>query len=83
MTQNQRLLDYLLQGKMIHCMHPDVSELGIGYLNSRISDLRNQNDIPIESRYDTVYNRWGEPVTCKIYWIRPDMISQLKSKQTV
>lgn len=39
--QNRRLLEHLLiEGNTIHCMSPDRSLLKIGYLNSRIADLR-------------------------------------------
>lgn len=38
--QNRTLFEYMRDGHSIHCMHPAKSQLGIGYLNSRISDLK-------------------------------------------
>jgi hypothetical protein len=38
--QNRRLLEYLLAGNSIHCMSAEKAQMGIGYLNSRIADLR-------------------------------------------
>lgn len=55
--QNKALLDYLLRGEAIHCMSPDKAMLGIGYLNSRIADLRRFlrfSDYEIESKPHTV-----------------------------
>lgn len=37
--QNKRLYDYLAAGNTIHCFHPAIKELRIGYLNSRCADL--------------------------------------------
>lgn len=37
--QNKRLFDYLAAGNTIHCFHPAIKELRIGYLNSRCADL--------------------------------------------
>lgn len=53
--QNKKLYDYLMTGKSINCLHPAKIELGIGYLNSRISDLVKHN-IPISKRYIKVNN---------------------------
>lgn len=53
--QNRRLLDWLQAGNTIHVFHPAMHTLGIGYLNSRISDLRNKCQITIYSR-DIVVN---------------------------
>ena len=37
--QNLRLFKYLESGATIHCLHPAIKQLRIGYLNSRASDL--------------------------------------------
>jgi hypothetical protein len=52
--QNKKLYDYLVSGKSIHCLHPAKLELGIGYLNSRCSDLINKFKVKIEKKYITV-----------------------------
>ena len=38
--QNRALYDYLRTGATINCMSDARARLGIGYLNSRVSDLR-------------------------------------------
>lgn len=38
--QNKRLYDYLATGKTIHVFDPAKRQLQIGYLNTRISDLK-------------------------------------------
>lgn len=53
--QNRKLYDWLKAGNTIHVFHPAMRELGIGYLNSRISDLRNKCEVTIYSR-DIVVN---------------------------
>jgi len=53
--QNKRLYEWLKQGHTIHVFHPAMQQLGIGYLNSRISDLRNKCHVSIYSR-DIVVN---------------------------
>lgn len=51
--QNLRLFQYLSSGKTIHCMHEAMKELGIGYLNSRCSDLK-KHGVEIFKRYISV-----------------------------
>ena len=53
--QNRRLYDYLSSGKTINCMSDAMKELQIGYLNSRISDLK-KHSIKIYKRYILVDN---------------------------
>jgi len=65
--QNRKLLDYLLAGNKIHCMHHMKAMLGIGYLNSRIADLRKFlqfSEYKIESEMIKVAD-----VDVKEYWI--------------
>lgn len=49
--QNKKLFDYLSSGGKIHCLHPKKIELGIGYLNSRCSDLINKFGVKIKKEY--------------------------------
>lgn len=66
--QNARLYEHLSAGHRIHCMHPSMSALRIGYLNSRISDLKNKFNVDVKSRYiDVDFD--GEKTTVKEYWI--------------
>lgn len=51
--QNRRLYDFLMSGKAIHCLSDDRVKLGIGYLNSRISDLVKKG-VAISKKYITV-----------------------------
>ena len=69
--QNRRLLDYLSQGHTIHCMHPAMKELRIGYLNSRASDLINKNNIHLYKRRIEVQDTCGEAVTVVEYSLNP------------
>lgn len=65
--QNKRLLDYLLTGKSIHCLDPVRYQLQIGYLNSRIADLKNHHQINISSHFISVTDCNGKPVSVKLY----------------
>lgn len=56
--QNRRLYDHLAQGKSIHCMDPVRAELQIGYLNSRISDLKKLG-VAITSKFISVNSPSG------------------------
>jgi hypothetical protein len=49
--QNKRLYDWLAAGNTIHCFHPAMRELRIGYLNSRASDLINKHHVPIHKEW--------------------------------
>lgn len=67
--QNRRLLEFLLAGNAIHCMSAERAQLGIGYLNSRIADLRRFlrfSDYEIVSKPHVV----GD-VHVKLYSIKP------------
>lgn len=68
--QNERLLNYLEEGKTIHCFHPARKMLKIGYLNSRISDL-NKHGYHIFKRLIHVKNSEGESTTVKEYSLKP------------
>ena len=68
--QNKRLWDFLAAGNTIHCFHPAMKELGIGYLNSRTSDLRKmlrEQGKDIFKRYIKVKDANGEEVTVREY----------------
>lgn len=65
--QNKRLYDFLMQGNKIHCFHPAKIELKIGYLNSRIADLR--KFVTIKSENIKVLDSSGEQTIVKLYWI--------------
>jgi hypothetical protein len=68
--QNKKLYDWLTAGNKIHCFHPAMSTLGIGYLNSRISDLKKAG-VCIESKFITIKDN-GEDVSVKEYSIKND-----------
>lgn len=72
--QNKRLYDYLAAGNTIHCFHPAIKELRIGYLNSRASDLRKvliEQGKDIFKRYIKVKDANGEEVTVREYSVFP------------
>lgn len=72
--QNGKLLQYLLDGNRINCMHPAMNTLGIGYLNSRIADLRRflqDSHLHVASRMIKV----GD-TDVKEYWIEPNSLNQ-------
>lgn len=52
-SQNKKLYEFLMTGKPIHCKSEDRVKLGIGYLNSRISNLVKAG-VPIEKKRITV-----------------------------
>lgn len=72
--QNKRLYDFLAAGNTIHCFHPAMKELGIGYLNSRASDLRKKlreqgTDL---FRHEVIRNdAKGNPTRVKEYSLSP------------
>ncbi len=66
--QNKRLYDFLMTGASIHCFHPARQQLRIGYLNSRISDLVEEN-VPIEKRRIKVPDVNGDMVSVVEYSI--------------
>lgn len=69
--QNLRLWEHLQSDKTIHVMMPVVRELRIGYMNSRISDLRNKHKKEIYDRMITVKDVDGNKVSVKEYSINP------------
>lgn len=66
--QNKKLYDFLSAGNKITCFSEEMQRLGIGYLNSRISDLRKLN-VNIKSAWTKAPDRNGELVTVKEYSI--------------
>ena len=67
MTQKQRLLTYLEQGKKINPLKA-WQELGIYRLASRICDLRKEGNM-IKDEWLDVPNRYGEFVRVKQYYL--------------
>lgn len=63
--QNKRLFEFLEQGNTITIYSPAMKELGIGYLNSRIADLRCKHGIIIHDRMVEVSG-----THCKEYSLR-------------
>lgn len=68
--QNKRLFDYLNEGKTIHVFHPAKETLQIGYLNSRISDIR-KCGIVVYKRMIKCIAANGEPTDVKEYSLNP------------
>jgi len=64
--QNKRLFEWLSKGNTIHIFHEAKNRLGIGYLNSRISDLTNVHHVKIYKRNIKIND-----VTVKEYSIFP------------
>jgi hypothetical protein len=64
--QNKSLYDWLAAGNTISIFSPAMKSLGIGYLNSRISDLRNKCKIQI---YDRLIDVNG--TKCNEYSLKP------------
>lgn len=64
--QNKRLFEFLEKGNTINVYSEARRELGIGYLNSRCSDLRNKHGVII---YDRMIKVNG--VDCKEYSMAP------------
>lgn len=65
--QNKRLYEYLLSGNKIHCFHEAMRTLRIGYLNSRVSDLRNLHNIEVKKSRVVVQDCNGEDVNVVEY----------------
>lgn len=64
--QNKRLYDWLMTGNTIHFLSDAKQELRIGFLNSRISDLRNKCKVQI---YDRMIDVDG--IKCNEYSLKP------------
>lgn len=62
-TQNKRLYDHLASGYTINFLQ--AKQLGVSYLNSRISNLK-ESGIPIYSRFIRIGN-----TQCKEYSLQP------------
>lgn len=60
--QNKRLYNWLAAGNTIHCFHEAMFRLRIGYLNSRISDLINKNNVSIKKKRISIPDEAGNPV---------------------
>lgn len=68
MTQNQKVREHLEAGKSITWLDA-FQEYGIAALHSRISDLRNNQDMAIDGQTIYVRNRDGEKVRVMRYTI--------------
>lgn len=66
-TQNERIIGYLNQHGRITQLEA-LQELGIMRLASRISDLKRLG-YPIESKMETVKNRFQEDCHIKVYFL--------------
>ncbi len=64
--QNKRLYDWLIAGNSIHFLSQAKTDLRIGFLNSRISDLRNKCGLQI---YDKMI-KVGD-IHCNLYSMQP------------
>lgn len=64
-TQNERIVDYIEEFGSITQLEA-LRDLGVMRLASRISDLKRLG-YPIESRIETVTNRYNEPCRVKRY----------------
>lgn len=71
-TQNQRIIDYLDSHGSITQLEA-LNELGIMRLASRISDLKRRG-YHIDSKMDTVTNRYGEKCRVKRYSLRKERV---------
>lgn len=67
-TQAQRVLDYIKTFGSITQLEA-LRDLGVMRLASRISDLKSQG-YPIDSKLETVKNRYDENVHIKRYMLR-------------
>lgn len=67
-TQNERIIEYLNQHGRITQLEA-LQELGIMRLASRISDLKRLG-YPIDSKMETVKNRFKEDVHIKVYFLK-------------
>lgn len=67
-SQNKRLLNFLQQGNSIHVFSQAKKRLKIGYLNSRISDLKKAG-YKVASEFITVTNSEGAEVRVKKYFL--------------
>ena len=65
-TQNERILDYIEEFGSITQLEA-LQDLGIMRLASRISDLKRLG-YPIDSKVETVKNRYGEKCHIKRYF---------------
>lgn len=67
MTQSQRVLDYLQQGKKLTCLNA-FNELGITQVAARIFELKREGKIILSSRIK-VKNRYGEDCIVSEYFM--------------
>ena len=67
MTQSQRVLDYLQQGKKLTCLNA-FNELGITQVAARIFELKREGKAILSSRIK-VKNRYGEDCIVSEYFM--------------
>lgn len=68
--QTQRLYDYLAAGNTIHLFHPAKKELKVGFLNSRIPEIKKAG-YTVYKRRITVLDSEGEPTSVVEYSLKP------------
>lgn len=66
-SQNERILDYMRKHGGITQMEA-LKQISVMRLASRISDLRRRG-YPINDRFQTVTNKYGEKCQIKVYWL--------------
>jgi len=65
-TQEKRVIDVLMEKGKITSIEA-IQSLGNTRLSATIWNLRHAHDIPIETTYKTVKNRWGNKVSVGVY----------------
>lgn len=68
-NQRSRVLKYMKDFGAITSFEA-YKELGITQLGARIWELKNKDGIEIGSDWGTDTNRYGEPITYKIYYLQ-------------
>lgn len=69
-AQSKRLYDFLSKGNTIHVFHPARRELNVGFINSRIPELKKAG-IQIYKRMIKTPDLYGNMVSCKEYSMFP------------
>jgi hypothetical protein len=85
-TQNERLLNALLQGQKITPLDSWI-QLGIYRLASRIHDLRdgklNRTRYQVKKEMVEVQNQWGDTATVAAYYLDREQIAHYLKQVTV
>ena len=70
-SQDEKLINYLLTGRKINCTSPARRRLEIGYLNSRISAIKERMEAlgrPIQRQPLVVKDAHNKKMLVKQYW---------------